>query len=152
MSTFELARDNLRIMSVCTAELHAKIDDEIVPESIKSEDMNTQIMHRLKAIRSVQMTDNGTPIWGYHFTYVCGLRYLLVSDGKDDDDAKILFNFTAEFVAKYHSSIELNDEALEAFGRKNVGYHVWPYWRELAHSTVARFELPRFSVPHYFAL
>lgn len=152
MSDFELARDNLNIASVCSAEIQAKIADDIVPESVKSEEMATQMRHKLKSIRSVEMVREDRKVWGYHFSYICGLRYVLRETPDSEQEPKVLFTLTSEFVAKYHSEIELSDEALEAFGKKNVCYHVWPYWRELAHSTLARFELPRMSVPHYFAL
>lgn len=152
MGDFELARDNLRISSVSSAEIQARIADDIVPESVNSDAMATQMMHKLKAIRSVEFTNEEKQTWGYHFSYVCGLRYVVKSSSDAPEESKILFTLTAEFVAKYHSETELSDEALEAFGKKNVCYHVWPYWRELAHSTLARFELPRASIPHYFAL
>lgn len=152
MNDFEVARDNLNISSVSSAEIQAKIAEDIVPESVNADDMDTQMMHKLKAIRSVELTDGATQIWGYHFSYVCGLRYVVKQNSESADEPKVLFTLTGEFVAKYHSKLELGDDALEAFAKKNVCYHVWPYWRELAHSTLARFELPRVSVPHYFAL
>lgn len=152
MSDFELARDNLQISSVSSADIQAKLADDIVPESVNSDAMTTQMMHKLKAIRSVEFSNDEKQTWGYHFSYVCGFRYVVKESSDAPEEPKVLFTLMAEFVAKYHSETGLSAEALEAFGMKNVCYHVWPYWRELAHSTLARFELPRASIPHYFAL
>jgi len=39
--------------------------------------------------------------------------------------------------------------ALDEFARYNVGYHVWPYWREYVQGTCARLGIPPVPVPMY---
>ncbi|CRI65314.1 conserved hypothetical protein [Thiocapsa sp. KS1] len=62
----------------------------------------------------------------------------------------------ATFCAQYSldgNGVPEEDEALrsalETFGRYNVGYHVWPYWREYVQNTCARMGIPPIPVPMY---
>ena len=65
----------------------------------------------------------------------------------------VYFEIISEFRAHYN----LNDTAdgselhpiLEEFGRFNVGYHVWPYWREYVQSVCARIGIPPVPIPMY---
>lgn len=54
------------------------------------------------------------------------------------------------FVADYVLTCdELEKEAIDEFCINNVGYHVWPYWRELAQSLSMRLRLPAVIPPLY---
>lgn len=59
----------------------------------------------------------------------------------------------AEFCAQYRLSPTADQDglrpAIEEFGRHNLGYHVWPYWREFVQSTCARLGIPPIPVPMY---
>lgn len=59
----------------------------------------------------------------------------------------------AEFCAQYRldpsADLEGLRPAIEEFGRYNLGYHVWPYWREFVQSTCARMGIPPIPVPMY---
>ena len=57
--------------------------------------------------------------------------------------------FTATFAAVYNISGELDEDALYEFGKENVGFNVWPYWRELVSSVSNRFRLGSLTVPLY---
>lgn len=90
------------------------------------------------------------------FGFEAGVR--LVDDGDLDpdheiDDASIHLEIAAEFVAHYLLRDGLTEEnlrpALEEFARYNVGYHVWPYWREYVQSTCARVGIPPIPIPFY---
>lgn len=78
------------------------------------------------------------------YKYNVGFRYV---DKKDDKDIKIMF--TAVFAAVYQISSDLSHEALLEFGKVNVGFNVWPYWRELASSVSNRFRIGNLTVPLY---
>ena len=67
------------------------------------------------------------------------------ADGDDD-----LLRIEAAFDVEYEERVRQDADALRVFGRKNVPYHVWPYWRELVSSTVVRMRFPHpVAVPHY---
>ena len=66
---------------------------------------------------------------------------------KDDKDIKI--EFIATFAALYNVSEEISEEELTSFGLLNVGFHVWPYWREFASSMTSRLKIPEFVLHLY---
>lgn len=62
----------------------------------------------------------------------------------------ILAEVKATFITEYEISCEdLSKEAIDMFCINNVGYHVWPYWREYAQSTASRLRLPAITIPLY---
>jgi hypothetical protein len=68
------------------------------------------------------------------------------------DDA-VYVEIECEFSALYNIDESADKEKLEhaiyEFGRYNVGYHVWPYWREYVQGVCARVGIPPIPVPMY---
>jgi hypothetical protein len=68
------------------------------------------------------------------------------------EDASYL-EIESEFCAQYRIAGTTDDHelqtVLEEFGRYNVGYHVWPYWREYLQGTCARMGIPVIPLPMY---
>jgi hypothetical protein len=68
------------------------------------------------------------------------------------DDA-VYVEIAAEFSANYRLKEEADEnglrDALSEFSQINVGYHVWPYWREYVQSTCTRIGIPPIPVPIY---
>lgn len=68
------------------------------------------------------------------------------------DDAAYL-EIECEFCAQYRITGTADDRelqpALEEFGRYNVGYHIWPYWREYLQGSCARMGIPGIPLPMY---
>jgi len=89
-------------------------------------------------------------IWVYAFTYSVGVK--CVSD-KDDDEDDPITEIKAKYVAEYASLEELNQDDIDGFSKQNVGYHIWPFWREFVQSSLTRMGLPNSTirVPFYFA-
>ena len=75
------------------------------------------------------------------------------SSSAEVSDDFVIVEFTAEFCAHYSLPADLEvtelNAAFEEFGRHNVGYHVWPYWREHVQSMCGRMGLPTIPVPFY---
>lgn len=90
-------------------------------------------------------TDNGQ--YAYIFTYSVGIRSIKEDDGSDDPD--VLMEIKAKFEATYLSQKEVDANAISEFGKCNVGYHVWPYWREFVQSSCVRMDIPIVTVPFY---
>jgi len=49
-----------------------------------------------------------------------------------------LFHIKASYEVEYLSDGLLEESLWRAFAVHNVGYNVWPYWRELVHSLAGR--------------
>ena len=91
------------------------------------------------------------------FRYMTGLR--LVEPASDEksgndegnsDEESVLVEIEAVFSTIYlMTDPDVSEAALQEFARYNVGYHVWPYWREYAASTFSRMRLPPVVIPFY---
>lgn len=72
---------------------------------------------------------------------------------QDVPDEAVYVEITTEFYAQYDCDAGVDDKALrpafEEFGRYNVGYQIWPYWREYVQNICARLGLPPIPVPMY---
>jgi len=85
---------------------------------------------------------NGTPT-KVIFQYETGFRLI----DRENNDEK--FKFEALFAAVYLIKGEISTDALKEFGQRNVGFNVWPYWRELASSMSNRFRIGDMMIPLY---
>jgi hypothetical protein len=93
------------------------------------------------------------------FYFETGIRLVDSELVKDEDgsadipDKSIHLEITATFAAHYllraDADVDQILSALEEFAGCNVGYHVWPYWREYVQSTCARLGIPPVPVPLY---
>jgi len=65
----------------------------------------------------------------------------------------VYFEITAEFTAQYQLRRQIDETefnaVMEEFGRHNVAYHVWPFWREYVQSVCCRMGIPPIPVPFY---
>jgi len=68
------------------------------------------------------------------FHYVAGFRALPtgLSDEEKENDLldKVVVEVTAIFSAIYKLIEEIPEEAVVEFAKFNVGFNVWPFWRE----------------------
>lgn len=66
------------------------------------------------------------------------------------EDPKILASLECRMVAYYiitDPAIIDDIDAQTAFFKANVPYHLWPYWREFASSSLQRMNLPKLILP-----
>lgn len=87
----------------------------------------------------------------YTIRYTVGVRLIKNTDDTHaQEDLEGLVTIVASFDASYFSPVKLTKGELDAFAENNVGYHVWPYWREYVQSTCQRIGVvPSFPVPVY---
>lgn len=89
--------------------------------------------------------------YDYKFIFVSGVRLIPLSEVGKGDPEPVRFELTASFEARYFSDIELDPEAVEAFAEKNVGFNVWPFWREFAQNTSMRAGMsPPIEIPFMY--
>ncbi|MEN4621766.1 hypothetical protein ABEH29_10285 [Pantoea agglomerans] len=92
--------------------------------------------------------DESEKRFNYIFTYAVGLR-LVREEEQHAESPDALVVVEAEFDACYLSHSEVTKQQLDAFSQNNVGYHVWPYWRELVQSSCAKSGINHIRVPFY---
>ena len=86
------------------------------------------------------------------FVYECGMRLIDTSKQGTDEiikESSVIFEIEVEFCAYYSFKEEVSNSTLDEFGRRNVGYHVWPYWRELNQSLCIRSDIGYHPLPSY---
>lgn len=149
------AINNLHVVSVNLRSINASIHDHIEDYDFPVlEKQGYKAVSKIKLVQAEAPSENDTSInwFEYHFFYSTGVRLINTSHEQkenldDDDDTAV--EITATFTAVYKSDIQLEKECVEAFSENNVGYHVWPYWRELVQSYCARTSIPMIEIPLY---
>ncbi|HHQ6597622.1 TPA: hypothetical protein ACSTLU_003916 [Serratia fonticola] len=144
------AQELLHISEVHTRKVTLKISDDENFISISRIKKFKQFYNSMIKIEEIATSNEDGSITRYHyiFTYAVGVR-LVREEEKDEEDPSSLVIIEAEFDACYTSTQEVTKEQLEAFSQNNVGYHIWPYWRELVQSSCSRAGLSSIRVPYY---
>ena len=152
---FERAKNMLQITSVVLRKFQAFIDDGIEPSHIEALKTQPQSFRAVDKVREISTIVDDSTLWEYNFFYSVGARLVKETEGdsdggSEDDSEHVLLEISATFNAVYSSKEKLDRELLEAFSEENVGYHVWPYWREFVQSSCYKLDVPPLQTPLYF--
>lgn len=151
----ELIQQAIQCLSIQNVTLRqARLDlvDAFDP-ALAPRDLLVQYRAAAKRAHQVEFQiENGTPQRHFQVEFECGLRLADAALIRDDDPAtgqvaEIQALFLADYLIKPDSTPD--KASLDAFASVNVGYHVWPYWREYLQSTCARAGLPLIALPMY---
>ena len=102
--------------------------------------------------------------WIYQFLTSFSCRYYeaelnqdgttrpVIEDGENKDE--LLAEINAEFAADYFVSKDNipDDASIKQWSGQNAVLHCWPYWREHAHSMMAKMGLPVIMLPLFNAV
>lgn len=151
---FDIAKKNLNIIKVEMRNFSAEIKDGVEPAQINRV-LNTDALEDYSGVAKVRTyhleDDGGDREWfHYHFHYAVGIRLVINRDDDKEVSTEPILTITAKFNAIYFSRVELGEDAVTAFAEQNVGYHIWPYWREFVSSTCARLSIKNIPVEFYF--
>ena len=70
------------------------------------------------------------------------------SDQGDESEPWVVVKATLEALYVFKDDApDFNDEQLRTFALHYCPFHVWGYWREFVHSSLARLEFPPLTVP-----
>ena len=147
ISAFEKAKKALSVSSVVLRQSVVFLDDEFEPSQVKELKTETQSFRGVEKVKEVSLRSEDSERWEYNFFYSVGIR--LVEEGEDNEKDSLL-EITATFNATYKSDEKLEKDSIEAFSEENVGYHVWPYWREFVQSSCSRLDVPPIKTPLYY--
>lgn len=162
LTPLALAQRALTIKDVFVRECYARIDESYMPfEGIDDEiGVQTKIQatfHRVvsRELQQDELTEEGPSERNIvEFKILAAARF--VSAAASDDDAETsngdderFGEVVALFSAVYFMNEAVDEETLIEFGMRNATFHVWPYWRELLHSTTGRLRLPPTVLPMF---
>lgn len=157
MSDSSIAQKNLAIKDVVlrSSTISTREDFELFNDH-KVNSCLAQYYQRAEEIEVLALPDQGPDqnlmIWVYAFSYTVGVRLVAPDETTqaDADDYIPVAQIISTFKSRYFSEIELCEESLQEFSKDNVGFNVWPYWREYVQSTCARLGMTgAISVPLY---
>lgn len=135
------AIEYLRISDLYVRNLESKCFEDFDPKHSDMEGLVIQTKHMVTKSEIVQI-DNDEKL--FRVFVEVGIKWAT------EDEEKVIIPrvfVEAEFVAEYSVIGELKDECFNEFAKRNVSYHVWPYWRELLTSQCDRMRLPRIMLP-----
>jgi len=147
-SAFEKAKKALAFKSVNLRNSYVVLDDDIEPLELEKQNLETQTFRGVAKVKEIFIESDKQNWWEYHFFYAVGIR--LVKETVDDAQENPSLEIKATFNALYRANEKLDPDILEAFSEQNIGYHVWPYWRELVQSSCARLNVAPLEIPFYF--
>lgn len=141
---FEMAKKNLCFESVCLRSSHVELKEDSDARSWGDLSITTQSYKGTSAFVEEQVEVEGdsesSPFWIYTFMYNTALRTLPEDEEAltESPDFKPLIEIKVVWAARYISKEQIDPDGLKEFSVDNVGYHVWPYWREYVQSTSFR--------------
>lgn len=147
----------LNIQDVFLRDSSIIVDDEFNPRLPKFSSIVVQFRNGWinSKVNEVPTENDGTAKL-LSATYECAYRIVPpgiteeISNNPEEMDSLKLVEVKAKFIAEYLLTCpDLTSESIDVFCRNNVGYHVWPYWREYAQSSADRLRLPKVTVPLY---
>ncbi|CAK0768225.1 putative Preprotein translocase subunit SecB [Gammaproteobacteria bacterium] len=146
------AIQSLVIQGISLRQTRLELADGFDP-ALPSIELLVQFRASAKRAQMMEYQIEGEPVQ-HHFKveFECGLRLAATALIRDEDPstgqvAEIQVLFQADYLIKPGSTP--SKAALDTFASVNVGYHVWPYWREYLQSTCARAGLPLIPLPMY---
>ena len=148
----DTAIDSLVIRDVSLRSSDIAIKEGFFPE-FRKEPLLIQFQNSIQgsSLSEIKDDENYKSILVYHYNVAFrALPQELPEDVMKNEEllkGEILAEVKATFNASYYVKETLEDEAMKAFGFANIGFHVWPYWREYASSVATRLRLPHFIVP-----
>lgn len=147
------AHANLRIETVNLFGGSVFVGDDVEISTLDHKDFLPQSYRNVISVEELGVTtEDSDDAWIYKYRYKVGIRLIRHEDeeaGKEKE-FKPIVEITAIFSANYFSENKVSEECIAEFSKENVGYNVWPFWREYAHSTCSRMGLsPVLEIPLY---
>ena len=148
------AQECLAIHSVNLRQSNLLVHPEVDPWSYDRSGAQAQSFRQISRIQEVelQVEGNAESAWEYRFHYALGVRLIDQEADESDENPVADLEIVAIFQARYLCKRRLEEEELSAFAKDNVGYHVWPYWREFVQTSCNRIgllspiEIPMYSI------
>lgn len=145
------AIENLAIANIALRTASTEFSDGYNHLNIRDLPKKTQSFRSIIKIEAIEMAspsqEERTKIF-YCFHYRVGSR-VVTATNDEEPEHEVVLSIEACFEALYQANKELSKDELEAFAARNVGYNVWPYWREYLQSTCSRMSITPIKVPFY---
>ncbi len=148
------AQKHTAIQDVYIRESHAFIQGDFDPK-VSNPALAIQIRFGTEEHTVLNANENDAPQKLLRVRVGAGIRFVDSEAEEHDLDEEsvkpsVRAEILAEFVADYLVTKEdLSEDVLREFAQHNAPFHVWPYWREYAHSMCGRMRLPEVVLPMF---
>jgi hypothetical protein len=162
LALVETVAKALKIRAVLLRSSSLVSNSDILPPSVSELELAVQFGSTPPtAVETMSLAEDGGATMNIAlFKFATAVRLVeqqalkaLRDDGKEISGNEVKLEIKAEFGVQYEivDGVDLMkmESSLAAFCQHNVGFHVWPYWREFVHSTCARMGIPLVPVPMY---
>ena len=148
-SLLQEAQKLLKIKTVFLQNSLIELNDDIDMSELVDTSIAVQSFKGVPKVREMGFEDDERSWWEYSFYFSAGIR-LVDEELEQSEDITPLVEIKGTFCAKYESQEKLSKDHIDAFSEKNVGFNVWPYWREYVQSSCMRLNIEPIEVPLYF--
>lgn len=146
------AQSNLVIDTVNLANSKISCRESLNIAAQDISELMTQDYRGVSSIQEPAHNEEEQEVHAYRFLYSVGIRLIHPEEEKsvEEEGYTPWVEIQATFSASYISSEALEQECLDAFAKDNVGYNVWPFWREFVQSTCCRMGMSHpINIPLY---
>lgn len=147
-SLLQEAQKLLKIKAVYLQNSFIDLAENIDMNDLGDTSVSVQSFKGVSKIREASFENDDQTWWEYHFYFAVGIR-LVDEEIEQNEDVAPIVEIKGTFSARYESPKQLTKEQREAFSEKNVGFNVWPYWREYVQSSCMRLNIEPIEVPFY---
>lgn len=150
-SSLKEVQNLLKIKTVYLRSSFVKLSDEVDSDEVINSDTVVQSFRGVPKVKEASFKDEERSWWEYSFYYSVGIRLIEEESESDNiEETSPSVEIKATFCATYESPERLDKKHVDVFSENNVGYHVWPYWREFVQSSCMRMNIDSIDVPLYF--
>ena len=150
---FKQAVESLSIVSVVPRNIKAEMADNMPWDwqDIRAKGAELQFLNSpVSCEKGVTHKSNSKEsVNAYVYKHSFGVR-LVEKIEKKSKEPQVLLTIEAEYNAVYEllpDKKELSQEAVKSFGAHNVPFNLWPFWRELVHSTTQKMGVSEIMLP-----
>jgi hypothetical protein len=158
-NALKTSQEKLTLKIVKLTDSVISINSDFETNEIMTEKNKFQHYNTLKSVAEVEVSfkdkEQHTTVWEYRYNYSLGTRVVQENqttdekDSKEDKGLEVLSEVKATFCAVYQSGGELTEEERDAFGEHNVGFNIWPFWREFVQSMCLRMDIQPIPIGFY---
>ena len=131
---------------------YVSLADSVEVFELNKKNTEIETYRGIDKVKAITLQSGDKEWFEYSFFYAVGIRLIESNESKEKEGENVapLVEITSIFNAVYRSAEKIENNVIEEFSKDNVGYHVWPYWREFVQSASTRLNIPPLETPLYF--
>jgi hypothetical protein len=146
-NALKTSQEKLTLKIVKLTDSVISINSDFETNEIMTEKNKFQHYNTLKSVAEVEVSFKDKDSLGTRV--VQENQTTVEKNSKEDKGLEVLSEVKATFCAVYQSGGKLTEEERDAFGEHNVGFNIWPFWREFVQSMCLRMDIQPIPIGFY---